>query len=1188
MKKSFQTNSIDAEEKKNNESTTNNADPMSYYSGSRSSDFVMMGGDGSADTPRDSEISAGEQYEMMSITSDVAIVMSDGGDPLMNNHTHLGIPHLARSQDDAIMTDDNNSSPENKWSKILSTPSNNPIFTPSSDTSSLKQNLHGLGLKYSVDRSKILSRTGKGCATLLFEIATCHDELTSALNKLCPTMLESAAAKSELKSMETFASDVNRCILSFTTQTQTFGACIRNDIARPYQENSVHLAEEGLKQYSQYTASRGKCAHARKEAYKLQKKYVESVKEVDVAIGILRKARASKGRKRKTTESSNGESSREEEGVEMYATWEEELRQFGDKNGLSKQCESVIRASEEVGTAQTNYTVGVTAENVAVEDAQDMERVALDSVQRLEEERIVFLIGLLDRFLQDEKESLDNMSLDLTSVEPLDLADGNHKELPVVPLSPMPAASPSLFMSPRRRAQSDDGPAINETRMLNLPDNIAGIRDNMKSMIGRQLSRLKALKLVASFNESTASAIENFAYNLRGQLECSHSTVVLNKNEGTNVLSAWNSAIGSLEMYAQNADVLARQIRRGNQELQQILQPAERESRLFQEKEEFRWKSLCEAARVETKAKMKHKQCVTDLEKVKARLTLVKGEGGIPEGSGAGDGDNNGGNTSPLKPKPQSTKMNREMNKAMGKMFSILPGGGEDVMNKVLTPQQRQAIAIRQLDEAKVKEGKGNESFEIARTVKHQAATLYKTDAEATEFKFKSEERHEWNMMQTSLVGSVDAMRNFREGHLECVMSSIDEVKGHLQGKALDDVTQWTAFTEKRVKDQRARSVDDTKDEEGQSSECGFCLKVQPVECTDVKEVIRRFLDDVDVLDDADICREDDTPSKEVHIDVKEAPVAPLPDVPADSIVEKMDPIFSKKLKSVSIDEYYAAGWSEETPLYGPWLERKGSFEVSVGDWEHSPDDGFENHHWSGEKFTQKRVVRFKFKRSTHLYIGPPVAGVTQTQYLFKDGNDRCVVMMTVEMDGIPYSDSFAVEVRWAARRLKESDIAIDAGVVVRFTKSNMFASKIKSGTLKETSPIHLDLFEEIKSAISSSEGGEHIKDLEVESDEEIINIPIEVEELETTTNETLSQIESMYRQFVAAFSSLTQNQQLLLVFVVLYFATRILIRKDSSAGAIDDLAQKVDGLTKEVRELKAMLESILKLSEQSSNQDEL
>lgn len=72
------------------------------------------------------------------------------------------------------------------------------------------------------------------------------------------------------------------------------------------------------------------------------------------------------------------------------------------------------------------------------------------------------------------------------------------------------------------------------------------------------------------------------------------------------------------------------------------------------------------------------------------------------------------------------------------------------------------------------------------------------------------------------------------------------------------------------------------------------------------------------------------------------------------------------------------------------------------------------------------------------MYVGSPIASVTQTQYLMKDGNDRCIVMMTVDIDGVPYSDSFAVEVRWAARRLKEKDLAIDAGVFVRFTKSNM------------------------------------------------------------------------------------------------------------------------------------------------------
>ena len=84
------------------------------------------------------------------------------------------------------------------------------------------------------------------------------------------------------------------------------------------------------------------------------------------------------------------------------------------------------------------------------------------------------------------------------------------------------------------------------------------------------------------------------------------------------------------------------------------------------------------------------------------------------------------------------------------------------------------------------------------------------------------------------------------------------------------------------------------------------------------------------------------------------------------------------------------------------------------------------------------QVIKFKFKRTTHLYIGPPIAGVTQTQYCRMEGNDRCVTMMTAEMDGIPYSDVFAVEVRWSARRQGNNDIVIDAGMHVRFIKSSM------------------------------------------------------------------------------------------------------------------------------------------------------
>jgi hypothetical protein len=443
---------------------------------------------------------------------------------------------------------------------------------------------------------------------------------------------------------------------------------------------------------------------------------------------------------------------------------------------------------------------------------------------------------------------------------------------------------------------------------------------------------------------------------------------------------------------------------------------------------------LCDAARVEIKARAKLKQHAAELAKAKARMANSEEVGETDNTAGA--------NVSPRRP-ARTTKMDQQMNKAMGRMFSILPGGGEDVMNKVLTPMQRQAIVTRQLDEAIIKESKGTESHEIARTMMQQAIMSYEAEAEGAEFKLKTDERNELDLMQKSLIMNVKAMRKFRKGYLKSVMSSITML-GDMQGNGipLNNTIGWVAVVAKRAKDHRARIANDNKTDDSSDgqAESGFSLKLHLIECPDVEETIRKCLDDSCPMDDID----EDTigGSASLTAETDNASVPLLPDVPVDSVIKTMDPIFSKTLNNVSIDEYYKAGWSEDPPLYGPWLERKGSYDLTVSNWETSTKGGFENP-WSKEKFPQKRVVRFKFKRTTHLYIGPPVAGVTQTQYLMKDGNDSCIVMMTVDIDGVPYSDNFSVEVRWAARRVREG-IAIDAGVHVRILKASMFTNKIK------------------------------------------------------------------------------------------------------------------------------------------------
>lgn len=86
-----------------------------------------------------------------------------------------------------------------------------------------------------------------------------------------------------------------------------------------------------------------------------------------------------------------------------------------------------------------------------------------------------------------------------------------------------------------------------------------------------------------------------------------------------------------------------------------------------------------------------------------------------------------------------------------------------------------------------------------------------------------------------------------------------------------------------------------------------------------------------------------------------------LPAVPPDVTLQKMDIIVNKRLKGVSIPEFYEVVWSEgnktnREPLLGPWLEENGKREITVGDWEFADEAREFVGTWCEEKYKQKRV----------------------------------------------------------------------------------------------------------------------------------------------------------------------------------------------------------------------------------------
>ena len=374
-------------------------------------------------------------------------------------------------------------------------------------------------LKSAYDRTKVLSRTGKNCSQLLSDIATLNDELSNAMLKLRPT-LDSAASGTPL---DDFSTDINACFLSFVKQTHEMAACTQNDIVRPCSEYSTKLVEEGAQIYSRYSESRSKCLQARKDALKMRQRCEVSVKDAEGAALRLRNARMSKRKSSDdnvtTSATMPPQSVDEADDGEVELSLEETLKKFGSTHGLVKNCEAIASALADIESFDKKYVELVGTENTAVANAQDIERQALDAAQQNEEKRLLFMIGALERFLQTTRQALDKMALDITAV-PLELKVDSSSQYN----EPAPS-TPSIFKgpikSPRRlRTTSDDtGPSINETKLLNLPDELADLRDTMKSLIGRQSARLKALKLISTFNEGIATALENFAANIQSRLE---------------------------------------------------------------------------------------------------------------------------------------------------------------------------------------------------------------------------------------------------------------------------------------------------------------------------------------------------------------------------------------------------------------------------------------------------------------------------------------------------------------------------------------------------------------------------------------------------------------------------------------------------------------------------------------------
>jgi len=308
-----------------------------------------------------------------------------------------------------------------------------------------------------------------------------------------------------------------------------------------------------------------------------------------------------------------------------------------------------------------------------------------------------------------------------------------------------------------------------------------------------------------------------------------------------------------------------------------------------------------------------------------------------------------------------------------------------------------------------------------------------------------------------------------------------------------------------------------------------------------------------------------DSPDKLLPSSFK--PVAP------DVTLQQMEVVLSKKIRGISVDKFHEIVWadigSSEKTFYGQWLGTGGKCsEIEIDTWE--TKDGIKGP-WCGDSYTHKRSLAFKLRRNSR--IGPPVAGVKQTQYCRLDKNERSIMQMTIAFDGIPYSDTFAVEVRWVATRIGSRDILIEVGVFVDFKKSTFLKTQIRNGTMTETKPVHENLFEFVKIALA--------KEIDLDGDADVNDSDEEDNEASSQVGDS-KQSGGIFGTFRSSLPSIVADNLFIALPVIAVASYFVYCGMFSSSGATSNeiaaLNMKIYNLQAEMKLMQQTIEELKEL----------
>jgi len=210
-----------------------------------------------------------------------------------------------------------------------------------------------------------------------------------------------------------------------------------------------------------------------------------------------------------------------------------------------------------------------------------------------------------------------------------------------------------------------------------------------------------------------------------------------------------------------------------------------------------------------------------------------------------------------------------------------------------------------------------------------------------------------------------------------------------------------------------------------------------------------------------------------------------------------------------------------------------------------------------------------------------------ETQYCRIDGDEKLVVAITVEINGIPFSENFTIEIRWVARA-DGSDLIVDIGQLVIFKKRVMMATKIQNGTTEEMRPVTQSHLEFCRESCENMGGDDNdiCDDTSVKTDIDLLDDDDDGNPKASNFHRNLrSGLRFILSPFFSIFGILTHIQytHLLLIFILLtlclllkgsYFdRQRLAMPMTMNCNAeLAEMSYQMKALTDEIKQIRLFL----------------